>query len=252
MLKKLVVWMSVVIAPNVLATTEGEKDERATHSSAPAVAQEKSPITLSLHLINRNLGEESPHNDFWQCQQTAINAFQPEHTFDATEYFTFKVNAEDHFVRSDFKEYGYYRYNELKLLFDVEFDTQGQPSQRKGISLFYNPKNFIGKFFDISVQMTPKEFAKFSRYDVSLSARSLRFPERFTSSRPKVLGATYGSGDFRDLYQDTAGDFHVFHTLRFSPRHPDELISVTAYAGGFVEEYTKQTGISLTQYKKNR
>jgi hypothetical protein len=253
MLKKLVVLMSFVIAQNVLATSEGEREEGAAQSRVAATSQVVAPVTLSLHLINRNIGDESPHNNFWQCQQTAKAAFEAKtYAFDEAEYFTFKTKPEDHFGPSGFNEYGYYRYNELKLLFDVEFNTQEQSAQRKGISLFYNPKSFIGRFFDISVQMTPEEFTKFSRYDISLSARSLRFPERLTSSRPKMLGATYGSGDFCDLYQDAKGGFHVFNELRFSACSPDELLSGIAYAERLVEEYTNQTGVSLTQYKKRR
>lgn len=211
------------------------------------------PITLTLHLINRNIGEESPHNDFWQCQQTAKAAFEAKtYTFDETEYFTFKTKPEDHFGPSGFNDYGYYRYNELKLLFDVEFNTQEQSSQRKGVSVFYNPKDCIKRFFDISLQMTPEEFTKFSRYDISLSSRSLRFPERFTSSRPKVLGSMYGSGDFCVMYQDAQNGYHVFHALSFSVNNPDEIIGMTACATDFVEKYTKQTGVALTQYKERR
>ncbi|MCE2950922.1 MAG: hypothetical protein ACK5TR_02905 [Alphaproteobacteria bacterium] len=251
MLKKLVILLSFVIAQNVLATSEGEKEEGSALSRVAATSEGGAPVTLTLHLINRNVGEESSHNDFWQCQQIARQAFQPRYTFDEKEYFTFKTKAEDHFGPSGFNEYGYYRYNELKLLFDVELGDQDQTTKRKGVSSYYNPKNFINKFFDLSVHMTPEEFAQFSRYDMSLSARSLRFPETYTSARPKVLGSTYGSGDFCVMYQDAQNGYHVFHALRFVARQTDELIGVTACASGFVEEYTRQTGLVLTKYEKD-
>lgn len=201
-------------------------------------------VKFIVHIHNENFG---PGNEpFDKRQNTAVSAFTAHsENYQKNTYFTLKKNATDHFGDRGFREFGYYPYTNVYLKFDVRMQGENQTLTTKGVVFPYDLREYVGKFFDISLDLNAAEWHKVRGYGLTLEAQDARYPGNTGTHKTRALSGifTYSISNFYEAPKKN--EYHIFTRLTLDDKKTDQIVNMYVDQGRAYEDYKKQTPDSL-------